>query len=219
MVRVRRDSDLGDFTHHTRTPWQRPKQTPLTELYALVGATRLCQGVHKHITYEGMVPLWLSHRFSRLGLTFANWTESPGSPPPKRQRLQTPVLESTPRRGSSPPDVRLPDPLPSPTPASSSKDPAISGAVHDALSAPWTGPGEFHYGDEDTFVSSDTDDETAQTVPIAGSTESDSSNTDSEADLDVDMDNDDFGSGGSDIEDTPDVFETNADLNAAEYCE
>ena len=145
--------------------------------------------------------------------------ESPGSPPPKRPRLQTPVPEDTQPQGPLPPDICLPDPSPSPTPASSSKDPAISGAVRNALSAPWTGPGDFRYNDEDSFDSSDIDDELAQPVPIVGPTEPDSSDTDSEADLDADMDNDGFGSGRPDTEDSPDVFETDVNLNAAEYSE
>jgi hypothetical protein len=147
--------------------------------------------------------------------------ESPGSPrPQKRQRLQTPVLKDllpqTPAQQEQsyphPPDITPPDPAPSPTPAPLSRNPVISNATHEALSAPWTGPADFRYGDDDVFK--DFSDEAAQPAPVAGPTEPESSDTDSEADVD----DDDFASSESDTEDSvPDIFETNADLNAAEY--
>ena len=143
-------------------------------------------------------------------------TESPGSPrPQKRQRLQTPMPEDAlPHIPLL--DIAPPDPLPSPAPTLPSMDPAISRAVHGALSAPWTGPASFHYGDDDVFEdSSDDASRPAQPTPITGPTEPESSDTD----LETDMDDDDPELSGSEVEEVPDILETNADLNAAEYSE
>ena len=150
--------------------------------------------------------------------------EGPESPQPqKRQRLRNSELDNrnllptpTPEAsGYTPPQaVAPPNPLPSPTPAPSppSKNLVVSQAAHEALSAPWTGPADFRYGDDKVFEdSNDTNGETALPVLIAGPTESEGSDTDSEGD------DDGIGSSRTNVEDIPDIFEADADLNAEEY--
>jgi len=159
-------------------------------------------------------------------------TESPESPRPcKRQRLQTPVLEDNlpeslaqQEQGYTPPlDITSHPPSPSSTqvPAPPCRNPVISKAAHEALSAPWAGPTDFHHGDDDTFEdSSDIGGETAQPVSIPGPTEP--SGSDTESDVDVDSDNADgnnIGPSEAEMGEVPDIFETNADLDAAEYSE
>jgi hypothetical protein len=142
---------------------------------------------------------------------------SPDSPQPQKcQSLPTPILED-----NSPEtlDITPPEPLFQPTPAHLVMDPITSNAAHEALSNPWAGPADFRYGDDDTFEdSNDINDEVAQPVPITGPAESESSDTGSETDASGD-DSNDLGSSDFDMEEVPDIFETNADLNAAEYSE
>ena len=123
--------------------------------------------------------------------------------------------------GYTPPvDIPLPDPLPSPTlsPASGPlpRNQAISKAACEALSTPWKGPADFCYGDDGVFEdSNDVSGQSAQLVPIPDPVEPEpeSSDTNSESDAD----DDGAGSNGSDTEEFPDIFQTDADLNADEY--
>ena len=148
-------------------------------------------------------------------------TKSPEPPQPrKRRRLQTPTLDSDSLQPPAwqehgctpPPDVAEQDPSPSPTqaPTPPPRSPVVSKVVREALSAPWIGSADFHYGDDDNFE--DPNDEPAQPVP--GPAELSSSETDSDTDMD-----DDVGSNESDMGEVSDIFETNADLNAAEHSE
>ena len=152
-------------------------------------------------------------------------TESPEPPQPrKRRRLQTPVLgddSSQPPtqrgRGCTPlSDIEQRDPPPSPAPAPAPlpRDPAVSNAAREALSAPWAGPVGLRYDNDDGFEStSDTSRE--PTHPVPGPAELESSDMDS----DTDTDGDGCGSSKPNMGDISDIFETNADLNTAEYSE
>jgi len=154
-------------------------------------------------------------------------TESPESPRPcKRQRLETPVPRNdSPQpltqqeQGYTPPPNAVSH-YPSPSPARVStplpKDPVISKAAREALAGPWTGPTNFCYDDDENFDDpNDIGVETAQPVPVPDPTEPESSDTESDADADID----DAGLSESDVGEVPDIFETNADLDAAEYSE
>ena len=151
-------------------------------------------------------------------------TESPEPPRPrKRWRLQTHVREdNSPQpaaqrgQGCTPlPDIIQPDSSLSPAPAPDPlpKDPAVSNAAREALSAPWAGPAGFHYSDDGFESTSDTSRELAHHVP--GPAELSSSDMDSDAN----MDGNNCGSSKSNMRDVSDIFETNADLNTAEYSE
>ena len=160
-------------------------------------------------------------------------TESPDSPRPhKRQRLQTPTLEdNSPQphawqeRGCTPlPDIVQHDPplLPTPAPAPPPADPIVSKAAHEALSAPWVGSTDFRYnddddnGDDDNNILKDTGDVGSGLAhPVPSPTEPESSDIDS----DVDVDSDDARSSEPGVGGLLDIFETNADLNTAEYSE
>ena len=78
------------------------------------------------------------------------------------------------------------------------------------------GSADFHYTDDDGLEdSNDIGGQAVQAVPI-----SESSGTDSEresSDTDSDVDGSDIGSSASNVGESPDIFETEADLNAAEY--
>lgn len=143
--------------------------------------------------------------------------ENAESPQPwKRQRLQTSTPEDDTRQSYTPaPNVTPQDPSPPPAPAPLSG--VISTAAREALSVPWAGPADFRYGDDDDFEdSNDVNGETVHPVPIVGPAELGNSDTDSETDMDSD---DDGGSSRSSMGEVPDTFDTNTDLNAAEYSE
>ena len=97
----------------------------------------------------------------------------------------------------------------------------ISRAAHDALSTPWVGSADFRYTDDDGLEdSNDIGSQAVQPVPIRDPTEPESSGTDPEresSNTDSDIDGSDIGSSASDMGESPDIFETEADLNAAEY--
>ena len=149
-------------------------------------------------------------------------TESPEPPRPrKRQRLQTPMLDDDllrppewrERGCTPPPDIVQRDPSPSPSqaPTPLPRNPVVSKVAHEALYVPWTGSVDFHYGDDDIFE--DPNDEPAQPTP--GPVELSGSGSDS----DTDADDENAGSSESDTREVSDIFETNADLNAAEHSE
>ena len=83
------------------------------------------------------------------------------------------------------------------------------------------GSADFRYTEDDNLEdSNDIGGQDVQPVPIAGPTEPENSSTDSEpesSDTDSDVDGSDIRSSASDMGESPDVFETEADLNAAEY--
>ena len=115
---------------------------------------------------------------------------------------------------TAPQDIMPQHHSPSPTPPPQST--VVSRAAHEALSAPWTGPADFRYGDDDVFKNSnDAGGETTQHVPIPNPAELESSDTDSDADEDTN----DVRLDRSSAEEIPDIFETNADLDAEEYSE
>ena len=129
--------------------------------------------------------------------------------PRKRQKLQTPTPEGDlPQQPME--QAASQDSAPSTTPVLP-RNLDISRAARMALSTPWSGPVDFHGGDDDTLeVSNDINYEAPQPTPISDPTELESSDTDS--DLDV-------GASESDGGEVPDIFETNADLNTEEYSE
>jgi len=148
--------------------------------------------------------------------------EDPESPRPrKRQRhqvsgpnddtLSTRPIEEAP--GDNPQlDAAPPDPLSPPALDPTPESLAISQATCNALSTPWTGPADFRDVDGEVFDdSNDAGIKTAQPAPVTAPTEPESSDTDSEAG------GDGIGPDGADEE--PDVFETHAELNTAEYSE
>ena len=146
-------------------------------------------------------------------------TES--SQPHKFRRLQTPMLaDDSPllpvqqaQGYTAPQDIMPQHHSPSPTPPPQST--VVLRAACKALSAPWTGPADFHYGDDDVFKNSnDAGSETTQHVPIPNPAELESSDTDEDADEDAS----DIRLDRSSVE-IPDIFETNADLDAEEYSE
>ena len=153
-------------------------------------------------------------------------TESPEPPRPcKRQRLQTPIPEDNlpqppaqQEQSYTPPDVAQQVLFLSPTtsPAPLPRNLVVSRAANEVLSAPWMGPGALRRDDDDIFEdSNDIGDKVAQPLSIPSPMESESSDMDS----DTDIDDDGIGSSRSDTGGIPNIFETNADLNAAEYSE
>jgi hypothetical protein len=108
--------------------------------------------------------------------------------------------------GNTQSDVQLADNS-SPQPTHS-----ISRAAHDALSTPWAGSMDFRYADDDSLE--DENDSSSRAVrpePTPSPTEPGSSDTDSE------VDKSDVESSRSEAGEFPDIFETEADLNTAEY--
>ena len=83
--------------------------------------------------------------------------------------------------------------------------------------APWAGSAGFCCSDDDIFEdSNDIGGGMAEPTSATRCAELESSDTDSE---DADVDDGRVRLGRSDLEETPDIFETNADLNAGEYSE
>jgi hypothetical protein len=143
--------------------------------------------------------------------------------PRKHKRLETPqpADDDSPMLSSEDFGHLPPDPSQSPTlnsipdPSSSPRNSAISGIVHKALSFPWAGPVDLRYEDKNPEDSDDVSCRTTQPIPAPGSdTEPRSSDVDfSEADdSEVEF-------GESSAGRFPDIFETDADLNATEYSE
>jgi hypothetical protein len=133
---------------------------------------------------------------------------SKASLPQRQRRFQTPR-----QMDDDPPMVpaeefgrplRDPSLVPAPTqePVPPARNPVIPSIAHEALSAPWMGPVNLHYRDDDPETSD-------QATP--GDSEPESSDADSETD------DDEVGLGGFSDRGLPDIFETDADLNAAEY--
>ena len=150
-------------------------------------------------------------------------SESPQ--PRKRQRVTTPTLEFLPpltparERGPTPLFENIP-PTPSLVPAPAlPRDSAISEAACTGLSVPWAGTACFRYDDSEVFEdSNDVNYKGVQFEPISDTAESESSSTDTDLSSDSDLNNDSE-SDGSETGEVPDVFDTNADLNAGEYSE
>jgi hypothetical protein len=141
--------------------------------------------------------------------------------PRKRQRVVTPMPEFLPplvpaQRELSPahpPDNELLTPSPAPAPASS-VNPTTRRVVRTALSSSWAGPADLHYDDDETFEdSNDVGHRGIQLEPIVSPVESESSDTDSDAE------DGDFDLNRSEIDEGPDIFDTDVDLNATEHSE
>lgn len=140
------------------------------------------------------------------------------SPPfKKRQRVVAPTLEFqlplTPtQREPSPPCQRYSEPTtppPNPTPALTI-DPT-SDAAHIALSAPWMGPADFHYNDNEDF--GDLDEagcDGTQLESTDGTPEPEGSDAGSSGDSDTSE------SDQSEVK-VSDTYDANVDLNAAEF--
>ena len=85
---------------------------------------------------------------------------SESSRPRKFRRLRTPMLtDDSPllpvqqeQSYTAPQDIMPQHHSPSPTPPPQST--IVSRAAHEALSAPWTGPADFRYSDDDVFENS-----------------------------------------------------------------
>jgi len=145
----------------------------------------------------------------------ADGSESPQ--PRKRQRVTSLVMEPafpvTPAQQEPSPTNLLDNEPPTPLHTltqPSPMDPTISKATHTALSAPWTGPTDFHYNDDEVFEdSNDVDYAGIELEPIIGIAEPDPS----------DLDDDEGELSGSETGGIPGVFDTNADLNTATYSE
>lgn len=138
----------------------------------------------------------------------AETSESPQ--PQKRQRVVVPVLDTPDNAPLVPSPPMVADPP--------SENLLTSEAARTALSGPWTGPTNFHPGDNDVFEdSNDITNDRVQFDPIVQDPHADSELETS--DTDFGADSGDIELSGSDTEGVPDIFETNADLNAAEHSE
>lgn len=138
-------------------------------------------------------------------------TEASESPQPqKRQRVVVPAP-------NTPDNISL---APSPPIAADppSGNPLTSKVAQTALSGPWTGPADFRPSDDNIFEdSNDVGNDRVRFDPIIQDPHADPESETS--DTGSDMDGNDTEPSGSDTEGVPDIFETNADLNAAEHCE
>ena len=152
------------------------------------------------------------------------------SPPQKRQRVtvNTPEPHSLPQQWeyhTPPPGDILPPPSPVAAVTTPPSDPATSKvACTAALSAPWSGPADFRYCDDNAFEdSNDINNDRVQLDPIVKDGDTNVEDSDMDLDVDSEMDPDESSDGdrvgGFDPESVPDIFETDAELSAEEYSE
>ena len=124
----------------------------------------------------------------------------------KRQKVAAPALEFWP---PSQQDNKPPTSPPNPTPASAT-DPT-SDAARIALSVPWTGPTDFRYDDDEAFEDlNEASLDEIEIEPAVSTPEPEGSDAGSDEDSDAsESDPSEAGVSG--------MFDTNIDLNAAEY--
>ena len=156
--------------------------------------------------------------------------KSEPSRPRKRQRVTvyTPEPHSLPQQGEwhTPLPENIP-PAPSPAAAATTlpsdpTTPKVTCAA--ALSAPWSGPADFRYCDSDAFEdSNDINNDKVRLDPIVDDSDANVEDSDMDSDTysETDLDGSSSGDrlGGFNPESVPDIFETDAEMSAAEHSE